>query len=1172
MKKIKKTLIVILTVCLCAMCFEPIVIYADETQVDIQTEQESVWDGSAKEEVVPLSDNYTIDTAPKLAWFAQQVNSGNSFDGKTVLITGNINLNNKYWTPIGKGTGASNIVGTIKIEDCTIKGLNSCNLYSGLFGNVKVRQFTIDNFRLENSQSSNSNWDSYVGALFGRVEVAANGSFSILNSYFSGTSSNHQSFSGPTGGIVGSLVIGDSSNICIENVETHFQCNAGAQIGSLFAEVIDNTSTGQIHISKVNTNDNLTGYTSYGYHCTNVGGLIGSMSIGSIYLDRIVVNGKISSSGYCGYAGGLIANANYKVLQAENIAIKSEIYSSWRGVYGYVENAGGFLGYSGTTDPENSYIRNSYVVGKINDGVAFCSHCQSSSKTVRIENCYFDKDTTTVPANKLMCTGYADLFGISDSNSKALSTDAMKQKESYVGWDFDHVWDIAENEYPALRWLFNTEDDLTEPVEFTLGRDNNTFSHTPNSFFFNTEEDYRIISDAYWSALCKDQSENYCNLLLEKQYEKWLGSCYGISASILYGYNKGYDITHYLSEDNMDYPYYMAAGIPVENEKLKDLIQVFQLSQYRSDVTYTDRANNSFAYKIFGIGSSIKKVLKGIVDEAEKSNYLKPFLFGITYKGGGHALLICGSAGEENGYYKIAICDPNGSPVYNVNSEEYVYYYDKYSYLMISTDYTSFHMENEEGEVIYSKRIDSDNFKEIKYVTYEDAYSKANKNQEDFCEIIVDVDSPFYMTTDNGTYLSYDGEEFSGNAVIENVSTAINNVEGRENASWIIELSGINKVSFSKIASTTEVDCLFDSDEYINVTGRNLSAISIEDDKGVSIEGKGATYTLCMSAKDDSNTLIQSSGTMNDTAVSYLYDGTNIQIEGIDNKSDITLNKITDEGISELNEATDPSVNIKQNETNEGAGGSGSIGGETSSSGSISGSTGGGSSSSDSSENSKPDSDEKTDIDENSGNKNDDPVTVTVPEKGTLLTDSSTKMVYKVTKSGTTGGTVQFVKIKSTKAKNLTIPATVTFDGITYKVTSIAANALKNNTTVVTVSIGKYVTSIGSGAFSGCTKLKKVTVGKSVTTIGSKAFYKCTSLTSITLPSKVAKIENYAFKGCSKLNSIKINTTLLTSKTVSERAFSGISTKVVIKVPKEKLKTYQKLLAKKGLNKKVTVK
>lgn len=220
---------------------------------------------------------------------------------------------------------------------------------------------------------------------------------------------------------------------------------------------------------------------------------------------------------------------------------------------------------------------------------------------------------------------------------------------------------------------------------------------------------------------------------------------------------------------------------------------------------------------------------------------------------------------------------------------------------------------------------------------------------------------------------------------------------------------------------------------------------------------------------------------------------------------------------------------------------------------------------------------------------------VAAPKKDTQLTDSKTKMIYKVTKSGATGGTVQFAKTSNTKAKTVAIPATVTIDGITYKVTSIAANALKNNKVVTTVTIGKNVTAIGSGAFSGCTKLKKVTIGKSVTNIGAsafsgctkltsvtigsnvttisdKAFYKCTSLAKITIPSKVKKIGKQAFYGCKKLKTITIKTTKLTSKNVGSKAFTGIYAKATIKVPKSKLKTYKTLFVKKGLSKKVTIK
>lgn len=103
--------------------------------------------------------------------------------------------------------------------------------------------------------------------------------------------------------------------------------------------------------------------------------------------------------------------------------------------------------------------------------------------------------------------------------------------------------------------------------------------------------------------------------------------------------------------------------------------------------------------------------------------------------------------------------------------------------------------------------------------------------------------------------------------------------------------------------------------------------------------------------------------------------------------------------------------------------------------------------------------------------------------------------------------------------KSQTIPATVKYENVTYKVTKIA-----------------------NYTFYSKSKLKKVTIGSNITSIGK-----------------------YAFMNCSKLKTIVVKTKKLKSKTVGSNAFAYINKKASVKVPKSKLKTYKKIFKKKGL-------
>lgn len=189
-----------------------------------------------------------------------------------------------------------------------------------------------------------------------------------------------------------------------------------------------------------------------------------------------------------------------------------------------------------------------------------------------------------------------------------------------------------------------------------------------------------------------------------------------------------------------------------------------------------------------------------------------------------------------------------------------------------------------------------------------------------------------------------------------------------------------------------------------------------------------------------------------------------------------------------------------------------------------------------------------------------------IPAKGDILTDAKKQAQYKVTKAGRSGGTVTYQKSMNGVKTSVTVPATVKVDGITYKVTGIAADAFRDNRMLKKVTIGKNVTSIGKRSFRGCSSLRTLSIGADVASLGDYAFQGCTSLKSVTVPAKVSKIGKQAFYGCKKLKTIKINTKKLNSKNVGNKAFAKIDPKATVKVPSSCLKAYKKILQKKGIN------
>ncbi len=108
----------------------------------------------------------------------------------------------------------------------------------------------------------------------------------------------------------------------------------------------------------------------------------------------------------------------------------------------------------------------------------------------------------------------------------------------------------------------------------------------------------------------------------------------------------------------------------------------------------------------------------------------------------------------------------------------------------------------------------------------------------------------------------------------------------------------------------------------------------------------------------------------------------------------------------------------------------------------------------------------------------------------------------------------------STTITTANIPSSVTYNSVTYSVTSIGDDAFYRCTGLTSVTIPNSVTSIGFSAFFGCTGLTSITIPNSVTSIGYYAFHGCSGLTSVAIPNSVTTIGGSAFSGCSGLTSI----------------------------------------------------
>ncbi len=385
--KLKKTILaLVLSLCMVAACL-PVVASAEDAPQGRWTDYaaDSFAGGSGTKE-----DPYQIATAAQLALLAKDVKGGNpdtNHSKEYFILTANIDLSGRVWTPIGYETYAS--------------GGGSAQSFSGYFdgNNKKITGLYVD-------ERAGDEWGKNRNAgLFGCI-AAVSSEPVIQNLIVDGTvyagdgDTNSGDYYG-AGILVGSITVlgNDVPYAVIKNCTVSGTVNSTKNAGGLVGDA------SRTHFENCTANVKVEGYSVSG-------GFVGNAF--KSQLTNCTARGDVSSRGWStgGFAGILFSNTT-----VEHCAAFGKVEAGdW--------NLGGFAGYA----EENVTIKNSIAMGDVKSNVngwdpktgGFLGTAWDS--TVKLEKCHAAGEVTTENTNNTV----GGLIGVCSGSVRGCSFDNQK--------------------------------------------------------------------------------------------------------------------------------------------------------------------------------------------------------------------------------------------------------------------------------------------------------------------------------------------------------------------------------------------------------------------------------------------------------------------------------------------------------------------------------------------------------------------------------------------------------------------------------------------------------------------------------------------------------------------------------------------------------------------------
>lgn len=603
--------------------------------------------------------------------------------------------------------------------------------------------------------------------------------------------------------------------------------------------------------------------------------------------------------------------------------------------------------------------------------------------------------------------GFIKLAGHYNSNSKSIS-----------GVSEYGIWEMKPIDYS----------DVKTESGFTLGRDNNSFTHSKSvGGGFYGVNDYSFSEDILAHSKLTDAEKNVVKDGMHPK-DGWGGSCYGIAMTMGLLYEKYISIGDLTNDKNCTNYYSLQA--PSDDYKLLSTINYYQLTQgLKNGGASSAIVSKAYNYNVFTglknwiVGDdSLTVFLKNLVNYAVDDHVE---LLGYVYPSpdspsgySGHSILVTGcSFNSSTQKYEVQLYDENCTVRYPKG---------KFIKMDINKDFSRFSFTDSNNHIINNftfREIHFLDWNSLKHVitTYNNhlmepvnsndgvmkGVSKNVKSGSDnHSNIIVYPTGKFRITTDGGKYIEYDGSNFSGDMNIYDCQPIIN-----ENKSGFnIETDKFGSLTVSDISDEIDIR-VYDASNYMDLSGKGIGSALLNIGKNIKLSGTSYDFKAYIGTDKISD---NEAGLVSVSAHA---------------SSDVTItrdgNKVT--------------VNSDNKLTNV----------ET---GNYSGSE----------ETSKEQSDSSS-ISVEAG--------VVDNLKGQKVTVNGN--VFKVKNS--TAHTVEFLKAKKGIA-TVNVPDKIFVDGHSYKVVSIASNAFKGNKNVKNVVIGKNVKQIKAKAFNGTKKLTLLTL------------------------------------------------------------------------------------------------